>query len=804
MDEFLPDEYRRGKKERLDSVDEFLPDDYMLCKEERLDPRLGPEIRTADLNVSPIQRRQENNTGKISGIVLKGVFFAIVMALLPLIQKQSPQLMHYTNNPSITRSWDLIPLLVVGLAVSYGLIARRPAAVAEKDENEEISVQGTQDYVQNMFDFASVFDDINSGDDVVLTKNRSMWRPEEPLHVIADNEKENVTEKPLLLPIRSLKHSLSNPQAFDFLCEKENADVSSSTPAMAAAAQSNSKPWKSEVRRNGELFSVESGNFEEELSNILDNDEPAVFRSPIPWSSRREIINNKTPSPPAPAPAPAPVPAADNLWSYDRKIDDDVPAVFPSPIPWSSRLNPNTVPPAGENKPSDDGKQKINGENPQSSVFSDKQDCKPQVPPSRPPPPPPPPPPSVPERQPSEKNFATRSVQTAAYPSPRSSPSPSVSPSPRPRPSPSPSPSPTPRQTHRPSPSPSPRQTPRPSPSPTRPRSVRQADGNPQSSSGIPLHQFSSPRPSPSPTRSRPVVMQNGSSEKQPNPIQRNNDEAGLSKKDDSAQRNMSEMYNPPPPLRPIRVAAEDPRFEKPEKKAPVLSSPNSTASPAVAANGSAHENRSSQRYDPNQSNGDVSRQKSSKDVLNSASSNEIKPKREPIASPPPAPPREDLSADKKPLENGFSHKSESKSKIGDASSDRSESTSRSRGAASHSSLSRHNSRDIEADYIVSKQKTRDADVAPLMQSEKSSRKVPSPPPPPPPPPPPSHADVRLPDPFLQPPPRPHFLDEDNEDHEVDQKADEFIAKFHEQIRLAKAQSYREQLDEGQKVKDEE
>lgn len=261
-------------------------------------------------------------------------------------------------------------------------------------------------------------------------------------------------------------------------------------------------------------------------------------------------------------------------------------------------------------------------------------------------------------------------------------------------------------------------------------------------------------------------------------------------------------MYNPPTPLRPIRVAAEDPRFEKPEKKAPVLSSPNSPASPAVAANGSAHENRSSQRYDPNQSNGDVSRQKSSKDVLNSASANEIKLKREPIASPPPAPPREDLSADKKPLENGFSHRSESKSKIGDASSDRSESTSRSRGAASHSSHSRHNSRDTEADHIVSKQKTRDADVAPLMQSEKSSRKVPSPPPPPPPPP--SHADVPLRDPFLQPPPRPHFLDEDNEDHEVDQKADEFIAKFHEQIRLAKAQSYRERLDEGQKFEDEE
>lgn len=316
--------------------------------------------------------------------------------------------------------------------------------------------------------------------------------------------------------------------------------------------------------------------------------------------------------------------------------------------------------------------------------------------------------------------------------------------------------------------------------------------------------------------------MQNGSSEKQPILIQRNNDEAGLTKKDDSAQRNTREMYipsPPPPPLTP--VAAEDPRFEKPEKKAPVLSSSNPPACPTVATNGSAYENRSSQRYDPNQSNGDGSRQKSSKDVLNSASSDEIKLRRgsiPPPPPPPPAPPSEDLSAPKKPLENGFSHSSESRSKIRDASSDRSESTSRSRGATSHSSHSRHSSRDIEADSSVSKQTTRDADVAPLMMSEKSSRKVPSPPPPPPPLP--VHSDVPLPDSFPQPPPRPSFLDEENalyshngskqvvfrEDRftvhpdEVDQKADEFIAKFHEQIRLAKAQSYRERLDEGQKL----
>lgn len=716
----------------MDGLDDFSPDDYRLDKMERLDPIFGPES-PADVNGLPIQGRQENNTGKIPSIVLKGVFFAIVVALLPLIQKQSPQLMHYANHPSITRSWDLFHLLFVGLAVSYGLIARRAGAVAEKEEKDDLGVQGTQDYVQNMFDIGSVFDDYDSGVQEVSTKNKaeaysSRWSSEGPLHVIADN---GVTEKPLLLPIRSLKHSLSNPQAVDF---------------MAAAAQGDSELWNSEVRRNGEFFSVDSGNFEAELSNISNYDEPAVLPSPIPWSSRREILNIKPPLP------PAPVPAVDNLGSNDGKIEDVVSSFFPSPISWSSRLDPNTVSPAVENKPSDDGKQKFSGQNSPSSLLSDKQDCKLQVPPSRPCPPPPPPPPTVLERQPSEKNFSTRYVQKAAYPSPRSSPSPSVSPSPR----------------SRPSPSPSPRQTPRPSPSPTRPRSVTEANRNSQASSGIPLHKFSSPRPSPSPTRSRPVVMQNGSSEKQPNPIQRNNDEAGLPKKDDSAQRNMSEMPFPSPPPPPTPIAAEDRRSEKPEKKAPVPSTPNPTACPAVAANGYAYENRSSQRYDPNQSNGDVSRQKSSKDMLNSASSDEIKLRRVPIPPPPP-PPLEDLSAPKKPLENGFSHRRESRSIIRDASSDRSESTSRSTGSTSHSSLSRQNSRDIEDDSSVSKHKTVDVYVP-------SSDSLPPP------------------------PPRPPFMNEDDAEpdevleDEVDQKADEFIAKFHKQIRLDKMQSYQERL----------
>jgi len=121
-------------------MDEFSPETYKLGKKECLDCRLGLDIQNVDLNVTQIQTRQENNTGKILGIVLKGVFFSLVKVMLPLIQKQR-------NHMLVTWSWDSIPLLVVGLTVSYDLIARQLTIMVEKDENNELYIQGTQDYV---------------------------------------------------------------------------------------------------------------------------------------------------------------------------------------------------------------------------------------------------------------------------------------------------------------------------------------------------------------------------------------------------------------------------------------------------------------------------------------------------------------------------------------------------------------------------------------------------------------------------------------------------------------------------------
>lgn len=203
--------------------------------------------------------------------VVTAVFFLLI---LPLVPSQAPE---FVNQTLLTRSWELLHLLFVGIAVSYGLFSRR-----SDEKEDEISVSkfdNVQSYVSGLLHVSSVFDDepetpsandesVSSSDEnKVHTWNSRYFRNESV--VVAEerpvvNEQRVRSEKPLLLPVRSLKSRV----VVD--------DESRSKPRVSSRRLlSNSK-----MSLNGEFG---GGNLEEIDDKLNEN---VVLPSPVPWRSR--------------------------------------------------------------------------------------------------------------------------------------------------------------------------------------------------------------------------------------------------------------------------------------------------------------------------------------------------------------------------------------------------------------------------------------------------------------------------------------------------------------------------------------
>ncbi|XP_012070042.1 uncharacterized protein LOC105632305 [Jatropha curcas] len=166
-----------------------------------------------------------NNPNKFySHFLYKALLVTIFLVILPLFPSQAPEFINHTLN---TRGWEFLQLIFVGIAVSYGLFSRRNDET-EKDSNSNNSntkFDNAQSYVSKFLQVSSVFDDEtdtpsrSDGVSTVQTWNNQYCRNEpvvvvETEHSVLDKEqKQRVAtnsrisekEKPLLLPVRSLK-----------------------------------------------------------------------------------------------------------------------------------------------------------------------------------------------------------------------------------------------------------------------------------------------------------------------------------------------------------------------------------------------------------------------------------------------------------------------------------------------------------------------------------------------------------------------------------------------------------------------
>ncbi|KAK6157943.1 hypothetical protein DH2020_005257 [Rehmannia glutinosa] len=227
-----------------------------------------------------------------SNFLYKSALVTVFLVLLPFFPSLAPE---FVNQTLHARSWELLQIIFVGIAVSYGLFSKKNDET-EKDHIGSSKLDNAQSYVSKLLQVSSVFDDESDDNSHALIEenriqtlnNSQYYRGVPPVVVVAKEispvvnggENGEITQKPLLLPVRSLKQRVSDPNEVD-LGDGKSSSINRSS--------SGSKRFTSNLRKSR---NVEVGGLSFEKSEE-DLEENVVLRSPIPWRTRSGRIEMK-------------------------------------------------------------------------------------------------------------------------------------------------------------------------------------------------------------------------------------------------------------------------------------------------------------------------------------------------------------------------------------------------------------------------------------------------------------------------------------------------------------------------------
>ena len=336
------------------------------------------------------QQKQANPTKYYTHFLYKALIVTVFLIILPLFPSQAPEFINQTLN---TRGWEFLHLVFVGIAVSYGLFSKRNDETEKENNNSsnQSKFDNAQSYVSRFLQVSSVFDDDvdsspKSGETKVQTWSNQYYR-NDPVVVVAEQnsvlDKEQratssrIGEKPLLLPVRSLKSRV--------IAADVDETGKESTGRSASISRSNSTGSKtfssnSSKQKGGEFGGWDCLELEEKLKGNV------VLPSPIPWRSRsgRMEMREEADIP------PYNLPPSSEEFEYSRS--------FNSQVPRSARTGSATSSPKLSPSPSFSSPKKFST----SPSFSSEEQGKSAEDFVRkksiyrsPPPPPPPPPPSM-------------------------------------------------------------------------------------------------------------------------------------------------------------------------------------------------------------------------------------------------------------------------------------------------------------------------------------------------------------------------------------------------------------------------
>ncbi|KAF6149915.1 hypothetical protein GIB67_008636 [Kingdonia uniflora] len=221
-----------------------------------------------------------------SHFFFKSVFIATLVLVLSVFPSKAPPESVDQQTSILTRNWELVYVLIVGIAISYGLLSRKIDVDTEKEDNAHLikpDNTSSSTYVSRILHVSSFFEDeaenlSDHSDPKIETWNSRYFRGDSEVVVAKESPVVSVSStssvKPLLLPVRSLRSMVSNSDdvvGYDF-----DEEVAGSSKSISRSS-SGSKSVSFGKSRSGDLDFIE---LEEKLN------ENVVHRSPIPWRSR--------------------------------------------------------------------------------------------------------------------------------------------------------------------------------------------------------------------------------------------------------------------------------------------------------------------------------------------------------------------------------------------------------------------------------------------------------------------------------------------------------------------------------------
>ncbi|XP_058734590.1 uncharacterized protein LOC131606369 [Vicia villosa] len=241
-------------------------------------------------------KQNQQDPNKFSyNFVYKATIVLIFFVILPLFPSQAPD---FINQNLLTRNWELLHLLFVGIAISYGLFSRRNQEHDKDNNNNNSKFDSAQTMVSRFLQVSSFFEDETDhqnqsaeSDEIMKLQtwsNQNQHFRNKPMVVVAPQVKDSVfedeqsgdsiekIEKPLLLPVRSLKSRLSDD---DSVVQSQSFDGLSKTGSKRFSSNSFNR-----VRNYSEFERVIANKMKEKEEEI--EKENVVLASPIPWRSR--------------------------------------------------------------------------------------------------------------------------------------------------------------------------------------------------------------------------------------------------------------------------------------------------------------------------------------------------------------------------------------------------------------------------------------------------------------------------------------------------------------------------------------